>query len=97
MLAHDLGFQDCRISGLWMAERRPLWLAFVLAAVSAPLFVAALIAWGLAAGVKPVFGAAVFASALGLWLPLAAFAVTELCERYVDDMATAGGESANAP
>ena len=53
--------------------------------IGLPLLVAGLLAWGLAAMVTVPFGAAVFALAVSLWLPLPALSLTIACSRMVGD------------
>ena len=61
-----------------------LWALILLAAISSPLFVAALVSWGLALAIAPSFGGAVFAMAVGAWLPLPALCLTTACSRAVE-------------
>jgi hypothetical protein len=68
------------------------WNRTLLAAVSLPLVGVALVAWGIAAVIAPAMGAAIFALAVALWLPLAAFAVSAACLEWMSARmaATAG-------
>jgi hypothetical protein len=68
------------------------WNRTLLGAVSLPLVVVALLSWGIAALVAPAMGGAVFALAVALWLPLAAFAVSAACLEWMSArMATTAG------
>lgn len=68
------------------------WARSLLALLSAPLVVVALISWGVAAVFAPAMGAAIFALAVALWLPFAAFAVSAACLEWMSSRlgATAG-------
>ena len=85
ILAHGMRMDDVARVGEQLAEDGFLWTLTLLAAIGLPLLVAGLLAWGLAAMVTVPFGAAVFALAVALWLPLPALSLTIACSRMVGD------------
>jgi hypothetical protein len=85
ILAHGLRTDDVARAGEQLAEDGFLWTLTLLTVVALPLLLAGLLAWGLAAVVTAPFGAAVFALAVALWLPLPALSLTIACSRLVGD------------
>ena len=85
ILAHGMRMDDVARVGEQLAEGGFLWTLTLLTLVGLPLLVAGLLAWALAAAVTVPFGAAVFALAVALWLPLSAFSLTIACSRLIGD------------
>ncbi len=85
ILAHGMRTDDVARVGEQLAEDGFLWTLTLLTVVGLPLLVGGLLALGLAAVVTAAFGAAVFALAVALWLPLSAISLTIACSRLVGD------------
>ena len=85
ILAHGMRTDDVARVGEQLAEDGFLWTLTLLTVIGLPLLLAGLLAWGLAAVVTVPFGAAAFALAVALWLPLSALSLTIACSRLVGD------------
>ena len=72
ILIHGLVAEEAARLSEKVTGGNQLWTTFLLALVGAPLLVALLVSWGLAAVLSPPVGAIVFAAALALWLPFQA-------------------------
>ena len=85
ILAHGMRTDDVARVGEQLAEDGFLWTLTLLTVIGLPLLGGGLLALGLAAVVTAPFGAAVFALAVALWLPLSAISLTIACGRLVGD------------
>ena len=83
LLAYEVEAPEARRVGSLLARGGLSWTLCLVGAVSVPLLLAGLLSWGLAAAVTAPFGGAIFALALALWLPFAAFSLTAACARLV--------------
>jgi hypothetical protein len=86
ILIHGLPWEEAREVSATLDRSDTKQILSLLGVVSLPLIFVAFISWGLSAAIAPGFGAALFAAAVGLWLPLVALTVTASCERFVDEV-----------
>ena len=56
-----------------------VWTFLLVAVLSSPLLLAALLAWGMAVAAGPALGGAAFCLGIAVWLPLFAVGLTNAC------------------
>ena len=86
ILVHGLPWDEAKEVSATLERSDLVRIVSLLGVVSLPLIFAAFISWGLSEAIAPTFGAALFAAAVGLWLPFVALTVTASCERFVDEV-----------
>jgi hypothetical protein len=84
VIAHSLPAPEAARGGAQLAEVGLSWTAMLMAVMFSPLVLVALLCWGFAAVVSPVFGGVVFALAISAWLPVVAFVLTTACDWLIE-------------